>query len=277
MDFHFLLDPAGFSLSEGWLSVGLKSPYWAVLLAGVLNTLKVALPALLLATVLGSLVGLGRLARQPVIRVLADAYVGLFRNVPLLILLLAVYFLIIQGLPVASQAWSFGGLFYLSKSGFAVPNLFSGQLPRLGYFSVEGGWVLSPEYCAVLLALVLYTAAFIAEVVRAGVQSVPSGLVQAGFALGLNRIQLNRLVVLPVALRVIVPALGNQYLNLLKNASLGVAVGYPELVSVSNTAMNQSGKVVQCVLLILAVYALISVLATFLIGRWNASVNRGGA
>lgn len=277
MDFHFLLDPAGFSLSEGWLAVGLKSPYWTVLLAGLLNTLKVALPALLLATVLGTLIGLGRLSDHPLIRLVADSYVGLFRNIPLLILLLAVYFLIIQGLPVASQAWSFHGWVYLSKSGLAIPDLWSGQWPRQGYFSVEGGWVLSPEYCAVLLALVLYTAAFVAEVVRAGVQSVPRGLVQAGLALGFGRLQLNRLVVLPVALRAIVPALGNQYLNLLKNASLGVAVGYPELVSVSNTAMNQSGQVIQCVVLILIIYAVLSILASALIGRWNHAANRGSA
>lgn len=135
--------------------------------------------------------------------------------------------------------------------------------------------MLSPEYLAVLLALVVYTAAFVAEVVRAGIQAVKPGMRQGALALGLNNRQLNRHVVLPLALRVMVPSLSNQYLNLLKNASLGVAVGYPELVSVANTAINQSGKAVECVLIILFTYALLSAVAAGLMNMLNTRVNRG--
>ena len=274
MNFEFLLDPAGFGLSEGWLHLKLQSPYWQVLLAGLMNTLKVALPALLLCTVLGTWVGLGRLSKHPLLRTVCDAYVGLFRNVPLLLQLLALYFLITWFLPVASQAWYWGGGVFLSKSGLAIP-AWDGSVPVQGRFSVVGGWVLGPEYCAVLLALTVYTSAFVAEIVRAGVNAVPAGLKQSALALGLTPGQATRWVTLPVAMRVIVPALSNQYLNLLKNASLGVAVGYPELVSVANTAMNQSGKVVECVLIILVLYAALSALAAWAMNGLNRRVNRG--
>ncbi len=279
MGFEFLLDPAGFGLSEGWLHIATSSPYWQVLVAGLLNTLKVALPALVLCSFLGLLLGFGQLAQHPLLRGLCQGYVTVFRNVPLLLQLLAAYFVITQFLPIASQAWSFQGVLFLSKSGLAMPafdfDSAKWVLPTVGRFSVEGGWVLSPEYLAVLLALVVYTAAFVAEVVRAGVLAVRPGMRQGAMALGLNMRQTNRHIVLPLALRVMVPSLSNQYLNLLKNASLGVAVGYPELVSVANTAINQSGKAVECVLIILFTYAMLSAVAAGLMNLLNQRVNRG--
>lgn len=274
MNFEFLSDPAGFGLSEGWLPIAFDSPYWHILLAGLLNTLKVGVPALLFSTLLGLFIGLGQLAQHPLLKGLCKAYVSLFRNVPLLLQLLAIYFALTQFLPIASQAWSLGEAVFLSKSGLAMPT-FAGDLPQRGRFSIEGGWVLSPEYLAVLLALVVYTAAFIAEVVRAGIQAVKPGMRQGALALGLNPAQTTRFIVLPLALRVMVPSLSNQYLNLLKNASLGVAVGYPELVSVANTAINQSGKAVECVLIILFTYALLSAVAAGLMNALNTRVNRG--
>lgn len=274
MNFEFLSDPAGFGLSEGWLQIAFDSPYWHVLLAGLLNTLKVALPALIISTLLGLFIGPGQLVQHPLLRALCKGYVNLFRNVPLLLQLLAIYFAITQFFPIASQAWSLGDSLFFSKSGLAMPT-WSGDMPVRGRFSIEGGWVLSPEYLAVLLALVVYTAAFIAEVVRAGIQAVKPGMRQGALALGLNNSQVNRHVVLPLALRVMVPSLSNQYLNLLKNASLGVAVGYPELVSVANTAINQSGKAVECVLIILVTYALLSAVASGLMNLLNTRVNRG--
>lgn len=273
MNFEFLSDPAGFGLSEGWLRIAFDSPYWHILLAGLLNTLKVGLPALFFSTLLGLVIGLGQLGSHPVLKGLCRGYVNLFRNIPLLLQLLAIYFAITQFLPIASAAWSFEDVVFLSKSGLAMPSL-SG-VPVQGRFSVEGGWVLSPEYLAVLMALVVYTAAFIAEVVRAGVQAVKPGMRQAALALGLNPAQTTRHVVMPLALRVMVPSLSNQYLNLMKNASLGVAVGYPELVSVANTAINQSGKAVECVLIILFTYALLSAVAAGLMNALNTRVNRG--
>mgnify|MGYP000045782976 CR=1 FL=1 len=277
MSLGFLSDPAGFSLSEGWLLVQGGAPYWQVFAAGVLNTLKVALPAATLAALLGFVLGFGQLSKHPVLRACSKIYVNVFRNVPLLIVLLATYFAFTQFLPMAVDAWRLGDVVFLSKSGLAVPALQSTgvQYPTLGRFAVNGGWVLTPEYLSLLLALGLYTAAFVAEVVRSGVQAVKPGMRQAALALGLNAEQASRHVVMPLALRVMVPALSNQLLNLLKNASLGVAIGYPELVSVANTAMNQSGKAVECVLIILMVYLLLSLMASAVMNALNARVNRG--
>lgn len=277
LKFSFLDDPAGFSLSESLLAVTAQSHYLEVILAGLANTLKVAVPSLALCSILGLLIGLGRLSPMASWRLLCAAYVGLVRNVPLLLQLLAIYFSITRFLPVASEAYSWGGVVYFSKSGLALPVWAEGAwlLPQQGRFAVESALILSPEYLAVLLALGIYTSAFVAEIVRAGVQSVPNGLVQASLALGLNRRQTQAEVVLPVAMRLIIPALSNQYLNLLKNASLGVAVGYPELVSVGNTAMNQSGRVVECVLIVMLIYAVLSVLTASFMNLLNLRVNRG--
>ncbi|MCQ8895684.1 ABC transporter permease subunit [Limnobacter humi] len=283
MSLNFLLDPAGFSLSEGWLALGYTAPYWQVFLNGLLNTLKVALPALALAVVLGFSLGFGLLSQNPVWRRTARVYVDGVRNVPLLLQVLALYFGASQWLPVASEAWALPGGVLLSKSGLALPTLVSTaqgwgvQWPHIGRFAVEGGWVLSPEYLALLLALGLYTAAFVAELVKAGVLSVRPGMAQAALALGLTPAQARRWVVRPLALRAMLPPLANQVLNLLKNASLGVAIGYPELVSVANTSMNQSGKATECMVLVLVMYALLSAVAAGCMAVLNQRAMRGSA
>ncbi len=121
------------------------------------------------------------------------------------------------------------------------------NIPQAGGFSIEGGSSLTPEFIAVLLGLTLYTASYVAEVVRAGIASVPRGQGEAASALGLSKGQQMRLVSLPQALRVIIPPMTNQYLNLTKNSSLAVAIGYPDVVSIANTAINQTGRAVECI------------------------------
>lgn len=279
LTFEFLNAPAGFAMSETLLGNGLYSPLWMVLAAGVLNTLKVALPAWLLSMLLGTALGFAQLSQDAWVSRTARMIVQLVRNVPLLLLLLAVYFAWIKLFPPADQAWQINGMVYVSKSGLVVPELndWTWQLPAQGRFAVEGGLALSTEWLALTLALGLYTAVYVAEVVRAGVQSVPTGQVHAARALGLNTMQVRRWVVWPLALRLAVPPLANQSINLLKNASLGVAVGYPELVSVGNTAMNQSGRVVECVLVVMLIYALLSALTAGLFARINRRVNAGAS
>jgi len=142
--------------------------------------------------------------------------------------------------------------------------------PIKGEFAIEHGGALTPEFLAVLLGLTLYTAAFIAEVVRAGVQSVPRGQAEAASALGLSRQHEMRLVMLPQALRVIIPPLTNQYLNLTKNSSLAVAIGYPDVVSIANTAINQTGRAVECISIVMLVYLTTS-LGTSLLMNWYNS------
>jgi general L-amino acid transport system permease protein len=134
---------------------------------------------------------------------------------------------------------------------------------------MEGGVSASPEFLAVLLGLVFYTSAFIAEVVRAGIASVAHGQVEAAGSLGLTRSMAMRLVILPQALRVIIPPLTNQYLNLTKNSSLAVAIGYPDVVSIANTALNQTGRAVECIALIMLVYLTTSLSTSALMNVYN--------
>jgi general L-amino acid transport system permease protein len=142
--------------------------------------------------------------------------------------------------------------------------------PKKGEIMVEGGGALSPEFMAVLLGLTVYTAAFVAEVVRAGIQSVPRGQSEAAGALGLSKGLEMRKVLLPQALRVIIPPMTNQYLNLTKNSSLAVAIGYPDVVSISNTAINQTGRAVECIALIMAVYLTTSLTTSWLMNWYNS-------
>jgi len=134
---------------------------------------------------------------------------------------------------------------------------------------MEGGASATPEFLAVLLGLVMYTAAFIAEVVRAGIASVSLGQSEAAGSLGLPRGLAMRLVILPQALRVIIPPLTNQYLNLTKNSSLAVAIGYPDIVSIANTALNQTGRAVECITMIMAVYLTLSLTISALMNWYN--------
>jgi general L-amino acid transport system permease protein len=277
--FDFLLEPAGFRLGESWLAFEPGQPFWRAFAAGLANTARVVLPALLLATGLGLLIGIGRLAPHALLRGLCTAYVEALRNVPLLVQLLMWYFALTELLPSAAEAWQLPGGVYLSKSGLSLPwpvesanGTLALEWPEPGPFNIAGGAAVTPEFLAVLLALASYTAAFIAETVRAGIQAVPVGQVEAARALGLQPLQQLRFVVLPQALRVIVPSLTNQYLNLTKNSTLAVAVGYPELVSVSNTALNQTGRAFECIAVLMAVYLTLSLLTAALMNRYNARV-----
>jgi len=144
------------------------------------------------------------------------------------------------------------------------------DVPTRGEFAVEHGGALTPEFLAVLLGLTIYTAAFVAEVVRAGIMSVSHGQGEAAAALGLSRGQSMRLVMLPQALRVIIPPLTNQYLNLTKNSSLAVAIGYPDVVSIANTALNQTGRAVECIAIVMLVYLTTSLSTSGLMNWYNA-------
>jgi general L-amino acid transport system permease protein len=256
--FDFLLQPAGFSIGEGWLPYDASDTYARAFLAGLVNTLRVALPAVVLCTLLGAGVGIARFARNALLRGLCAAYVEVFRNIPLLLQMLAWYLVLTETLPGVDEPLHLGRLGLLSKNGLTL--------------FAEDGPTLSPEYLAVLLGLVFYTAAYVAEVVRAGIAAVPRGQLEGAAALGLPRWCTLRRVVLPQALRVTIPPLTNQYLNLVKNSSLAVAVGYPDVVSIANTVLNQSGRAVECITILMAVYLLLSLLASAAMGVFNRSV-----
>lgn len=271
----FLSQTAGFDIGEQPIVFAATDSYSRAFLVGLLNTLRVAVAGVLLSTVLGGLVGVGRFSRNLPVRVLCRGYVELFRNVPLLVQLLVWYLLLVEYLPDPSEAWRWRDIVFLSKSGLIVPFPEQGadgwywSVPVPGGFAIEGGAALSPEFLAVLAGLTLYTAAFIAEVVRAGIAAVPRGQIEAAQSIGLGRRQTLRLVIAPQALRVIVAPLTNQYLNLTKNSSLAVAVGYPDLVSIANTSLNQTGRALECIAIVMAVYLSLSLAMALLMSRLN--------
>lgn len=333
--FDFLGSTAGFDIGETtFVRYDPSETYAKAIGVGVLNTLRVAIIGIVATTVLGLLIGIGRLSANALVRGLCYGYVELFRNVPVLLQLLMWYLLFVDLLPPTQSAWNAWGLFFISKGGFAFPapvwapghgwmllGAIAGLLGGLGWrrwvqrefertgrdrnrwalplalvmlgafagwaaggaprewsypeqlaFMVDGGLAATPEFLAVLIGLTLYTAAFVAEIVRSGIQAVSHGQVEAANALGLSRGQQLRLVILPQALRVIVPPMTSQYLNLTKNSSLAVAVGYPDVVSVATTTLNQSGRAVECIAVIMVVYLSTSLSTSAFMNWYNKRV-----
>ncbi len=294
------------------------------------NTLRVALAGVVLASVLGVAVGLLRLSQHPLVAGLCAAYVEIFRNIPLLIQLLAIYLLITELLPGSNDAWSVQGAALLSKEGLqiAVPEagrlallcaiaafavaavlgmraarrwlevgaglvaLASGTLaavgawlvvgavvgwsrPVLDGFLISGGASLTPEFLALWLGLALFTSASIAEIVRAGALAVPAGQWDAALALGMTRRQAIAGAIFPQALRLAIPPLASQYMNLIKNSSLAVVIGYPDLVSIGNTSINQNGQALEVIVIIMAVYLSLNLVVAVVMNAINARVTRG--
>ncbi|MBL8306039.1 MAG: ABC transporter permease subunit [Rubrivivax sp.] len=276
--FDFLTQPAGFDIGERPVPYESSDGYWRAFAVGLANTLRVAIIGIVLTTVIGTLLGIGRFSPNALVRGLCYVYVEAFRNIPVLLQLLMGYLLLTEVLPDPGEPLTLGGVVYLSKGGLSLPwpdwsaggLLPAWQLPQRGDVAVTGGAELTPEFLAVLGGLTLYTAAFVAEVVRAGIASVPQGQVEAARALGLPRGRQLRLVVLPQALRVIIPPLTNQYLNLTKNSSLAVAIGYPDVVSIANTSLNQTGRAVECIAIIMAVYLFTSLGTSGFMNWYNA-------
>jgi general L-amino acid transport system permease protein len=331
--FGFLDQTAGFSVNQSLIPYNESDSYARVFLVGLLNTLLVAGLGIVLATILGFVVGLARLSSNWLVARLAGAYVELIRNLPLLFQILFWYLAALGALPGPRESISLFGEIFLNNRGIIVPAPTAGegaglvaaagavgiiatlalrswarrqqartgaqfpvfwigcalivglplavlaatgfpigfQKPELRGFNFVGGARLIPEFVALLIALTTYTAAFIAEVVRAGVLAVPRGQTEAASALGLRRGLALRLIVVPQALRVIVPPLTNQYLNLTKNSSLAVAVGYPDLFAVfAGTALSQTGQAIEIIAITMAVYLAISLLTSALMNWYNA-------
>ena len=269
--FGFLNREAGFEIGESaFLRYGAADSYLRALFVGLTNTLLVAAIGVVLATILGTFIGLCRLSKNFLLRTLSGTYIEFIRNVPLLVQLFFWYAVITEGLPGAREALSPLPGVFLSNRGIFFPSFSS--VPELQGFNFAGGFAISPEFAALLVGLATYTAAFIAEIVRAGILAVDRGQGEAAHALGLTRAQATRLVILPQALRVIVPPMTSQYLNLTKNSSLAVAIGYPDLVSIANTTMNQTGQAIEGIAVIMAVYLTISLSISAFMNWYNAHV-----
>ncbi len=335
LGYSFLKQTAGFDIGEHMIAYDRSSTYWQAFQVGLLNTALVSILGIIIATLIGVIVGVARLSRNALIQWLARAYIELLRNVPLLVLLIFWYTGVFYKLPRINQAITLPGGILLTIRGIGIPwgiptQSFPTYLSILGlglilailvawgaagygrrtgrppltwlwgtlafllvalagWYSLPeaplsldppliqglrmvGGRQLSPEFMALLSGLAIYTSAFIADVVRAGIQSVSKGQVEAAKAIGLNNFQVLRLVVFPQALRVIIPPLTSHYLNLTKNSSLAVAIGYPDLFSTSRTILNQSGRAVEVIALVMAVYLFISLLTSMFMNWYNARI-----
>ena len=274
--FGFLAREAGFEIGETtFLAYSAASSYLQALQVGLANTFRVALLGVVLATLLGTAVGLARLSSNWLLVKLAGAYIEVLRNIPLIVQLFFWYAIITENLPGPREALNPLPGVFLSNRGIAFPTFDS--TPVLQGFNFSGGAVLTPEFAALLFGLVIYTAAFIAEIVRAGVLAVDRGQHEAAAALGFSRWYAVRLVILPQALRVMVPPMTSQYLNLTKNSSLAVAIGYPDLVSIANTTMNQTGQAIEGIAIIMAVYLTISLSISAFMNWYNRRIALRGA
>lgn len=332
--FEFLHREAGFAILQKLIDYAPTDTYLRALTVGVLNTLLVAGLGIVLATVFGTLIGIGRLSRNWLLARLCTGYVETLRNVPLAVQLFFWYVVIKDNLPNVRQAlnplpgvflsqrglalpvptedpannWIIAALFVgiavavgvarwakrrQAAIGRAFPTLWVGAglivgLPLLVFlaagaplhldrpvlrgFNFRGGVTMIPEFVALLAGLTAYTAAFIAEIVRSGILAVSHGQTEAALALGLQRGLVLRLVVLPQALRVIVPPMISQYLNLTKNSSLAVLIGYPDIVSVANTTLNQTGQAIEGIGIIMLVFLVISLSISAIMNWYNKTI-----
>lgn len=280
--FGFLDTTSGFVISQRLIEYSETSSYGRALYVGFINTLAVAIVGIVLATILGFTIGISRLSSNWLLSRIATGYIELLRNVPLLLQIFFLYFGVLRTLPFPQEALSLGSLVFLDNRGLHFPALtmeagaLTWVMPELGRFNFAGGATVSPEYLSLLLALTLYTAAFIGEIVRAGIQSVPVGQIEAARALGLKRRLILRHVVLPQALRVIIPPLTSQYLNLTKNSSLAVFIAYPELVSIAGIALNQTGQAIEVLSIAMVVYLTLSLFTSVAMNFYYARTRQEG-
>lgn len=327
--FGFLNGRSGFDVGQSLIAYTSDSNYLRALYVGFLNTLLVAFTGIITATIIGFIVGIGRLSNNWLIAKLSQVYVEAFRNIPPLLVIFFWYKGVLAVLPQPRDSVHLPFSMYLNNRGLAFPRpvwgdgtwaipvalllgivaaiavsrwararqartgqpfpsgwtgfgLIAGlpiltflalgapltfDYPIAGKFNLTGGSVVGPEFVSLYLALSFYTAAFIAETVRSGIKAVAKGQTEAAFALGLQPGVTTRTIVIPQALRIIIPPLTSQYLNLTKNSSLAIAIGFSDLVSVGGTILNQTGRAVEIVAIWMVVYLSIS-LATSLFMNW---------
>ena len=273
LGFAFLRQPAGFDIGETPIAYSPADDFLRAIAVGLVNTMRVSVVGWVLSVALGFLLGILRLADNPAVRGLARSVVELVRNVPLLLLLLFLA-ATMHALPPAREALEPIPGVFISNRGLVLPTL--GSVPRLEGFNFVGGITLSPELTALVAALTLHHAAHISEVVRGAILGVSSRQRDAAHALGLSRAQTLRFVVVPQALRAMVPLLATNCVSLTKNSSLAVAIGFPDVVSILNTTANQTGHAIETMLIMIAVYLTLSLAVAAAMNAYNRRVLRPG-
>ncbi|MDF0697947.1 amino acid ABC transporter permease [Rhizobium sp. MC63] len=332
--FGFLNGRAGFEVGQSLIAYSSDSTYGRALLVGLLNTLLIAVTGIITATIIGFIIGIGRLSRNWLIAKLCTVYVEVFRNIPPLLVIFFWYSGVLAVLPNARESLHLPLGSYLNNRGLAFPKPIFGEgfwlvlvafviaiiaviatarwahrrqaatgqpfhtiwasiglliglpliafllagaplsfdYPIVGKFNLTGGSVVGPEFMSLFLALSFYTAAFIAEIVRAGIRGVARGQTEAAGALGLHPSSITRLVVIPQAFRIIIPPLSSQYLNLTKNSSLAIAIGFADLVAVGSTTLNQTGQAIEVILIWMVVYLALSIVTSLFMNWFNAKM-----
>lgn len=330
--FGFLRGRAGFDISDTPIAYTSDSTYGRAILVGLVNTIIVAIAGIITATIIGFVIGVGRLSHNWLIRKICTVYVEIFRNIPPLLVIFFWYSGVLAVLPPPRESYHLPFGSFLNQRGFYFPSavwgdgswlilvafvvalamawfvahrarqrqMATGQqfpvlwtsvalivglpvlafllagmpltfdLPKQSTFNLTGGFQVKPEFLSLYLALSCYTAAFIAEIVRAGIKGVSKGQSEAAGALGLRSGPILRLVVIPQAMRIIIPPLTSQYLNLTKNSSLAIAIGYPDLTAVAGTVLNQTGQAVEGVFIMMIAYLVLSLITSAVMNVVNA-------
>jgi general L-amino acid transport system permease protein len=337
--FDFLLLPAGYDINQTLIEYTNRSTHLQAAVVGLLNTFLVAAVGVVLATLLGFILGVARLSRNWLVSKLAYIYIEFTRNVPVLLHILLWHGIIVNTMPHPRNALTIGEVLFLTNRGLYVPKpiaetgiwlvwlgfvaaLFfsvgfaryararqhqsgvqlpvfrinlaicillpllaffaAGQpislsFPALKGFNFRGGIQLPPEFVALTFALSIYTAAFIGEIVRAGIIAVDKGQREAAEAIGLRPSQVMNEVILPQARRIIIPPLTSQYLNLTKNSSLAIAIGYMDiLATLGGITLNQTGREMETMLMVMGIYLIISLLISAFMNWYNSRVRLVG-
>jgi len=333
--FNFLKQPASYDINQHLIDYSSRSTHFRAMIVGIINTLLVALAGIVLATILGFILGVLRLSKNWLVNKLAYCYIEYVRNVPVLLHILLIHGVVVHSLPKPKQAINFSDTAFVTNRGVFMPspeflpmfkfviaafvgavifsylfyrfakklqaqkgtqlpvfwvsllaiigapviayvltgNPINWNFPELKGFNFKGGMVIRPEFLALWLALSFYTAAFIAEIVRAGILAVNHGQTEASMALGLPRNRTLNLVIIPQALRVIVPPLSSQYLNLTKNSSLAIAIGYMDVTAtIGGISLNQTGREMECMLIVMAIYLTFSLLISAGMNYYNKRI-----
>ena len=334
--FGFLNQESSFDITFSLIDYNGSYSYARAFLVGLLNTLLVSIIGIFFATILGVIVGVSRLSDNYLISKVAEWYVEIFRNIPLILQIFFWYFAALRALPLPNEAINFYDISFLTVKGFYVPKFiwsnfnffiiaiiisitaiyflrnyakkqreqYGRQVPVLIFsllilltfplisfflfdvnlsfeypvlkqlspliFTFDGGVNIIPELLALALSLSMYTATFIAENVRAGILGVGKGQKEAALSIGLNKNQVLKLVVMPQALRIIIPPTTNQYLNLTKNSSLAAAIAYPDIVLVfAGTALMQTGRAIEIISITMLTYLSLSVAISIFMNWYN--------
>jgi len=330
--FQFLKGRAGFDISDTPIAYTSDSTYGRALVVGLLNTMIIAVAGIITATIIGFIIGIGRLSQNWLIRKICMVYVEVFRNIPPLLVIFFWYSGVLAVLPPPRESYHLPVGSFLNQRGFYFPRAVWGEgswlilvaflvalamawfvahrarqrqmatgqqfpvlwtsvalivglpvlafllggmpltfdFPKQSTFNLIGGFQVKPEFLSLYMALSCYTAAFIAEIVRAGIRGVSKGQTEAAGALGLRSGPILRLVVVPQAMRIVIPPLTSQYLNLTKNSSLAIAIGYPDLTATAGTVLNQTGQAVEGVLIMMIAYLVLSLVTSAVMNAVNA-------